>query len=53
MFTINKLKRKVISALNNGTDWESKHEEQRKESLEWECKFNTLHRQLSSILKAS
>jgi hypothetical protein len=48
--TINKLKRKAIKVLNGGTDWESKHEEKRKESMKWECKYNTLYRQLESIL---
>jgi len=48
--TVNKLKRKAISVLNGGTDWECKYEEKRKDSLKWECKYNTLYRQLEAIL---
>jgi hypothetical protein len=48
---LDKIKRKVNEILYPNTGWKERYEVERKESLKWECKYNTLHRQLAAILK--
>jgi hypothetical protein len=45
------LLKRAVNVLTGGVDWETLYEEQHKEAIKWECKYNTLHRQLSAILK--
>jgi len=42
---------KIKELFKPNTDWKEKYDEKRKESMNWECKYNTLHRQLAAILK--
>jgi hypothetical protein len=47
---VNKLKEFKRKVFKRSTKWEDLYDKKRKESLKWECKYNTLCRQLNSIM---